>query len=180
MARVEGGVRATGELRRIQDGALLASAEGFVGDDESTWAKRPEYAKRAMAQTRAMSRVARSAFAHVVVLMDAGLETTPAEEIPTDDDGRPDSKDTVKEETEYQVKITGVRRSEGKTKSGKPYTMFIAETSIGDLSTFDENLGLVMEKAKTFGGDVIIAAKPNPPYMATLLEIKPFGPGKAV
>jgi hypothetical protein len=34
-----------------------------------------------MAQTRAMSRAARSVFAHVVVLMDAGLETTPAEEM---------------------------------------------------------------------------------------------------
>jgi hypothetical protein len=35
-----------------------------------------------MAQTRAMSRAARSAFAHVVTLMDAGLATTPAEEVP--------------------------------------------------------------------------------------------------
>lgn len=79
--KVEGGYTAIGELRRISDGALIATAEGFVGDDEPTWANKPEHAKRAMAQTRAMSRVGRSAFAHVVVLMDAGLSTTPAEEM---------------------------------------------------------------------------------------------------
>ena len=79
--RVEGGYRATGQVVRVADGVVLAEAEGFVGDDESTWAKRPVFARRAMAQTRAMSRACRSAFAFVVTLMDAGLETTPAEEM---------------------------------------------------------------------------------------------------
>jgi hypothetical protein len=80
--RTETGFRATGQVRRASDGAIIAEAEGFVGDDElKTWAKRPEYAKRAMAQTRAISRACRSAFAFVVTMMDAGLSTTPAEEI---------------------------------------------------------------------------------------------------
>lgn len=78
---VAGGVRAIGELRRVSDGAILATAEGFVGTDEKTWEARPMYARRAMAQTRAVSRVCRSAFAFVVVLIDAGLSTTPAEEM---------------------------------------------------------------------------------------------------
>ena len=95
--RVEGGYKAIGEVRRMADGALLAQAEGFVGEDEPTWfggetqtrdgikkhPKRPDYAIRAMCQTRAISRACRSAFAHVVVLMDAGLSTTPAEEVPS-------------------------------------------------------------------------------------------------
>lgn len=81
--RIEGGWRAIGEIRRISDGIVIATAEGFVGTDETkTWAQRPEYACRAMAQTRAISRACRAAFAHVVVLMDAGLSTTPAEEVP--------------------------------------------------------------------------------------------------
>jgi hypothetical protein len=81
--RIEGGFRAIGEVRRMTDGVVLATAEGFVGDDETaTWAKRPEYARRAMAQTRAISRACRSAFAHVVVLIDSNLSTTPAEEVP--------------------------------------------------------------------------------------------------
>ncbi len=84
---VEGGIRAIGEVRRMSDGALLAQAEGFVGDDEPMWAQRPLYARRAMAQTRAISRACRSAFAHVVVMMEAGLSTTPAEEMSDDEDG---------------------------------------------------------------------------------------------
>lgn len=94
--RVDGGVRAIGEVRDIHTGALVAVAEGFVGEDEPVWygggkdrrgqpyPKRPDYAIRAMAQTRAMSRACRSAFAHVVVMMDAGLQTTPAEEVPAE------------------------------------------------------------------------------------------------
>lgn len=94
--RIEGGVRAIGEVRRMSDGAVIAEAEGFVGEDEPTWfggesisygkrkvlPKRADYAIRAMAQTRAISRACRSAFAHVVVMMNAGLSTTPAEEVP--------------------------------------------------------------------------------------------------
>jgi len=105
---VPGGVRAIGEVRRMSDGAVIAEAEGFVGEDEATWfggetevwewtevrgqkrkvtkvlPKRPDYAIRAMAQTRAISRACRSAFAHVVVMMNAGLSTTPAEEVPAE------------------------------------------------------------------------------------------------
>jgi hypothetical protein len=90
--RIEGGVRAVGEVRRMLDGVVIATAEGFVGEDEPTWyggpsrgktlPKRADYAIRAMAQTRAISRACRSAFAHVVVMMNAGLATTPAEEVP--------------------------------------------------------------------------------------------------
>jgi hypothetical protein len=90
--KVEGGVRAVGEVRRMSDGQLIATGEGFVGEDETTWFggkdkrgkvhdKRNDYAIRAMAQTRAMSRAGRTAFAHVVVMMKAGLATTPAEEM---------------------------------------------------------------------------------------------------
>ena len=96
VVRTAEGWTAIGEVRRISDGVVLAVAEGFVGIDEPVWAggegvdkygkaktypRRAEYACRAMAQTRACSRVARSAFALVVVMMDAGLETTPAEEM---------------------------------------------------------------------------------------------------
>jgi hypothetical protein len=79
------GFAATGVLKRMSDGVEIGRAEGFVGDDERTWGKRDVYAKRAMAQTRAISRVCRSAFSHVVVMMKAGLATTPAEEVPAHD-----------------------------------------------------------------------------------------------
>lgn len=90
--RVDGGFRATGQVRRMDTGAVIAEAEGFVGEDEPVWfggkdqrgkvyQKRPDFAIRAMAQTRAISRACRSAFAHVVVMIDKELGTTPAEEV---------------------------------------------------------------------------------------------------
>jgi hypothetical protein len=99
--KTEDGMRAIGEIRRMSDGQVIATAEGFVGKDEPIWyggpdtvwdrvqrcekevirPKRADYAIRAMAQTRAISRACRSAFAHVVVLIDAKLSTTPAEEV---------------------------------------------------------------------------------------------------
>jgi hypothetical protein len=87
--RVDGGFRAIGEVRRLDNNEIISTAEGFVGDDEPDWASRKEYARRAMAQTRAMSRAARTAFAFVVVLMRAGLSTTPAEEVSNDGFDRP-------------------------------------------------------------------------------------------
>jgi hypothetical protein len=87
-----------GVLRRIADGVVIAEAEGFVGDDEldrkgqPIWGKRAMYARMAMAQTRAISRVCRSAFAFVVVLIDEKLSTTPAEEM-SDDDLTPEPAD---------------------------------------------------------------------------------------
>ena len=84
-AQDDGAVIATAFVRRLRDNATLGSAEGYVGMDE-VWGKRPIYARRAMAQTRAISRACRNAFAHVVVAMNSehatGFETTPAEEVP--------------------------------------------------------------------------------------------------
>ncbi len=95
------GYSAIGEIRQINGGQVIGTAEGFVGADETTWfggvgqtwdkvkrqyverqlPKRADYAIRAMCQTRAISRACRAAFAHVVVLMDQNLDTTPAEEV---------------------------------------------------------------------------------------------------
>lgn len=91
--RVPGGIRAVGEVRRLKDGVVLGQAEGFVGEDEPVWfggtdakgkthQRRAEYAIRAMAQTRAISRACRSVLAFVIPIIDAGLSTTPAEEVP--------------------------------------------------------------------------------------------------
>jgi hypothetical protein len=117
--KTETGFRAIGELRRISDSALLGTAEGFVGQDEITWfggvdaggkmwPARHEYAIRAMAQTRAISRVCRSAFAHVVVLIDAELQTTPAEEMDSWDAAPP--KKSLTEDVNRQLQQAAERR----------------------------------------------------------------------
>jgi hypothetical protein len=120
---LENGVRAIAEIRRMSDGACLSTAEGFVGKDEPTWfggvietrngprtmPKRPDYAIRAMASTRAVSRVCRAAFSHVVVLMDAGLSTTPAEEVP---DGGFDHDNREPEQTAQPAARQPAQRAE--------------------------------------------------------------------
>ena len=106
------GFSAMGVIRRMSDGAEIARAEGFLGDDETMWAKRPVYARRAMVQTRAISRACRSAFAHVVVLIDANLSTTPAEEVPSDG---------FDEDDRGPVNITPLKRAV--TTPSKPTTL---------------------------------------------------------
>jgi hypothetical protein len=102
--QIDGGISARGLVRRISDGLVIGEAEGFVGDDEKTWANRALFARRAMAQTRAMSRAARSVFAHVVVLMDAGLSTTPAEEMESMEVKEEPKKPEVKQEVKPEPK----------------------------------------------------------------------------
>lgn len=82
--RPEGdGYVATAELRKADTGVVVAKAEGFCGRDEPRWKNAPAYAIRSMAQTRALSKVVRSALASVVPLMGVSdLSATPAEEVP--------------------------------------------------------------------------------------------------
>lgn len=78
----ENGFSVIGTVRRSSDGMILCEAEGYCGRDEYNWKDRDEYALRAMAQTRAMSRAARTAFSHIIVMIDSELSSTPAEEVP--------------------------------------------------------------------------------------------------
>jgi len=119
--RVEDGFKCIGEVRRMDTGQVIATAEGFVGDDEPTWANRPTYAKRAMCQTRAISRACRSAFAHVVVLIDRNLSTTPAEEVPFGGfEDKQLNTDKYEEPTAAEVKeITAKLVEEKKTKDSE-------------------------------------------------------------
>lgn len=144
--RVAGGVRAIGELRRVSDGALIATAEGFVGEDEATWyggeitsygktktlPKRPDFAIQAMAQTRAISRVCRTAFAFVVVLIDGNLSTTPAEEM----SGIVHDQDTTEIPSE-SAKATPEQITAIKTalkENGVELTALLAKAGITDIT----------------------------------------------
>jgi len=125
--RVEDGWRCIGEVRRMDTGQVIATAEGFLGDDEEMWAKRPTYAKRAMCQTRAISRACRSAFAHVVVLIDRNLSTTPAEEVPFGGfDDKQLNTDKYEEPTAAEVReITAQLVEEKKTKDSEVKDMVV-------------------------------------------------------
>src|SRR5882762_1146733 len=81
----KGTYTATVELVRMGDQAVLTRASAECGMDEPTWAKRADYARRSMAVTRATSKACRIAFSWVMVL--AGYEATPSEEIPEQERG---------------------------------------------------------------------------------------------
>lgn len=76
---VEGTYTATVELRRLTDGVSIGRASAECGPDEPSWGKRPKYARRSMALTRATGKACRLAFSWVMAL--AGYEVTPAEEV---------------------------------------------------------------------------------------------------
>lgn len=152
--KVEGGVRAIGEVRRMSDGVMIAEAEGFVGEDEPTWyggqqgsktlPKRADYAIRAMAQTRAISRACRSAFAHVVVMMNAGLSTTPAEEVPF---GGFDDGNVIEATTgpAARVKLAGPITSKHALKNAVQKIHGLAHEAKGD----NERLDAIKDEHKT-------------------------------
>ena len=78
-----GGWEAKAELRRIDSGLVVATAEAECGTEgDGDWLTRPSYAQRSMAETRAVSKVCRIALSWVIVL--AGYSVTPAEEVPRD------------------------------------------------------------------------------------------------
>ncbi len=157
--KVEDGFRAVAEIRRMRDGAVLCEAEGFVGKDETTWfggpaevwskfknayvtvtkPKREEYAIRAMAQTRAVSRACRTAFAHVVVMMNENLSTTPAEEVgepePMFEEQDPGQK---KETTEKKADTTTPPAEDGKKTEQEPPPGKPAEEKKGAAAVADD------------------------------------------
>lgn len=68
---------------RTRTGQVVGAAEAECTRDETTWAKRDDYALRSMAQTRAGSKALRMCLGFIVTL--AGFDATPAEEMPKGD-----------------------------------------------------------------------------------------------
>ena len=156
--RVEGGIRAIGKVIRMSDGMIISQAEGFVGDDEKTWAGRPEYARRAMAQTRSISRACRSAFAHVVVMMNAGLSTTPAEEVPDEgfqgQEQKPSMQAPQEKAPEGESIISGVDKVTlthfNKKKDNSQGTKYVIHAG-EKYETFSESIAKEAKRAKEAG-----------------------------
>jgi len=66
------------EVRR--NGQVITSATAICSTEEKAWGKRDEYAVKSMAQTRATAKAYRLGLSFLATL--AGLEATPAEEVP--------------------------------------------------------------------------------------------------
>lgn len=87
VVEVDGVFTATVELRMVSDGRVVGRASAECGAPDELdrngvplWANRARYARRSMALTRATAKAFRLAFSWIMVL--AGYQPTPAEEIP--------------------------------------------------------------------------------------------------
>lgn len=76
---------------------VISRAFASCSHDEPTWSKKPEFMLRSMAQTRACAKALRNVYGWVMVL--AGYESTPAEEM-TDEKDEPISKEQQKKDIE--------------------------------------------------------------------------------
>lgn len=76
---VEHGWEAVVELHD-KTGRVVGSGEAECLDTERTWKSRDDYARRSMAQTRAIGKAFRNTFGFIAKA--AGFEATPAEEMP--------------------------------------------------------------------------------------------------
>lgn len=68
------------ELIDKRTGRVIGGGSATCGTDESTWAKRPRFARRSMAITRATGKAFRLHYSYVMEL--AGYAPTPYEEMP--------------------------------------------------------------------------------------------------
>ena len=116
----EGIYTAVVELVRMSDGVCISRASAECGD-EPPWNKRPRYARRSMAQTRATGKACRLAFSWIMAL--AGYEPTPAEEMPdaqkSDDD--PLITDAQHKMLEARISELGLNREGVKTWTARRF-----------------------------------------------------------
>ena len=88
-----------------RNGHIVASAESICSSKEERWATAEEYAIKSMSSTRAAGKCFRLALSFIAVL--AGLEPTPAEEIPIT--GSPQLPQNNRENLASEKQVAAVR-----------------------------------------------------------------------
>ena len=76
------GWEATAEILDLDTGIIIGRGSGIVTDDEKPWGSRPQFARRAMASTRAAGRALRLSLGHLFCYLGDKVATTTAEEMP--------------------------------------------------------------------------------------------------
>ena len=78
------GWEATAEILDIETGTIIGRGSGIVTDDEKPWGSRPQFARRAMASTRAAGRALRLSLGHLFCYLGDRVASVTAEEMPED------------------------------------------------------------------------------------------------
>ena len=157
------GMRAVAVLRRDSDGRVLSRAQGFCSYQETLTKKdgsvvqrwHDQYAVESMAQTRAISKVCRNKLAFVLVMMNAGLQTTPAEEVPPG--GFQNQREP--QASTGPVKLQGIVDKAYDNTDNQGTTWYGAEVNGRQVWTKDPQLGQELLEAN--GTEVIATLKPG-------------------
>lgn len=78
------GWEATAEILDLDTGTIIGRGSGIVTDDEKPWGSRPQFARRAMASTRAAGRALRLSMGHLFAYLGDKVQTVTLEEMPED------------------------------------------------------------------------------------------------
>ena len=78
------GWEATAEILDLETGTIIGRGSGIVTDDEKPWGSRPQFARRAMASTRAAGRALRLSMGHLFAYLGDKVQTVTLEEMPED------------------------------------------------------------------------------------------------
>ena len=78
------GWEATCEILDLDTGTIIGRGSGIVTDDEKPWGSRPQFARRAMASTRAAGRALRLSMRHLFAYLGDKVATVTLEEMPDD------------------------------------------------------------------------------------------------
>ena len=76
------GWEATAEILDLETGTIIGRGSGIVTDDEKPWGSRPQFARRAMASTRAAGRALRLSMGHLFAYLGDKVATVTLEEMP--------------------------------------------------------------------------------------------------
>lgn len=123
------------EVRNQVNQAAITAAEAICTDKERNWKGRDEYAIKSMAQTRATAKAFRLGLSFLATM--AGLEATPAEEVP-----RGGFKDNLKAGPPKQTKE--------KTKSNRFKAWLEAENNENPIDTLEALSNLTGGKITTW------------------------------
>lgn len=78
------GWEATAEILDLETNTIIGRGSGIVTDDEKPWGSRPQFARRAMASTRAAGRALRLSMGHLFAYLGDKVATVTLEEMPED------------------------------------------------------------------------------------------------
>jgi hypothetical protein len=106
------GFESVAEAFLVGSETVISTAESMCLNDEPNWSKKPLFQLKSMAQTRASSRVLRQVFGWVVVL--AGYQPTPAEEMPLEAIGEDDQSYKAEYEKRTADQARNINAAEAK------------------------------------------------------------------